>query len=495
MLHEIIDVFSGRTEINKKYILDKISKDKHHYNSTNSILHEDILNTFPKDLIINDDFIPIQLNKDVVTLLTYKKLNEKIITKIKKDYGLKVKEKFIPYTSYCERLQEFKESMDKTSPIEVSEELFRSIIESALSQKASDIHLEPDSSICTIRFRVNGVLSKFEHIPNKSYDEILSIVKIKSNMDISKKLIPQDGSMTYYFQGYRYNLRTSTLPNIYKENLVIRILNPKNNIDLYSLGFSENLNELRKVSYKSKGIFLVSGPTGSGKSTTLKAIINSMDKESKNIITIEDPVEYKLDGVTQVNLNEKVNLGFNTALKSIVRQDPDVIMIGEIRDEETAATALRAAITGHLVLSTVHTYDSTSVITRLLDMKIPSYILLDGLSMVLSQRLVRKLCPHCKEKYLLKKGECEELNLHDGDVLYREIGCEKCNNTGYVGRKIVYEILELTDLHKGYISNNKDLSGFREFCIKNGLVTLKEKCLKMLYEGSTTIEEVFKVIL
>lgn len=493
MLHEIFDVFSGRTEINKKYILTKLSKDKGNEDHSEEILDETVINIFPKNFIIKEEFIPIKLNNNVLTLLTYKKLDSNTIEKIKDDYGFTIKEKFISYTTYCEKIKTFKENLNNDP--KASEELFHYIIKKALSEKASDIHIEPCSDICNIRFRINGVLSLFQHISIKSYKEILSIVKIKSNMDISKKLIPQDGSMTYYFMGYKYNLRTSTLPSIYKENLVIRILNPKQDIDLYNLGFSENLDELKNIAYKNKGIFLVSGPTGSGKSTTLKAIINSIDKDSKNIITIEDPVEYKLQGVTQVNLNKKVNLGFNEALKSIVRQDPDVIMIGEIRDEETATTALRAAITGHLVLSTVHTYDSTSVVTRLLDMKIPPYILLDGLSMVLSQRLVRELCPHCKKKYSLKKGEYEELNLHEGDIIYKSVGCEKCNKTGYIGRKIVYEFLNLNQSHKRYISNNKDLSGFREFCIKNGLITLKNKCLKMLYDGTTTVEEVFKVIL
>jgi len=489
-----------KEECSKSNILKFIQKSNKDINDI--VLDLEFIKKFPLEFLVKNEFVPIKEINNKIYVQSYKKLTRDFKKVFKKKHNKKIIEKIITYSEYCEKITKIKEAIEieendytKDFKNKKGNEILKKIIEEGIENKVSDIHFEPKEKKCKIRFRINGILKEYANLSNKTYLELLSIVKIKSNMDISLKMIPQDGSIVYKFQDKIYNCRTSTIPSIYGEKLVIRILNPNENINLECLGFKDETYKLKKVIYKNKGIFLISGPTGSGKSTTLKGIINCMNKKERNIITIEDPVEYKLKDVTQVNLNRKAGLGFKEALRSTLRQDPDVIMIGEIRDEDTAKIALRSAITGHLVLSTVHTYDSTSVITRLLDMNIPSYILLDGLSTVVSQRLLRTICPHCKEEYTLSQDTYNELGVKKGAILYKAKGCKHCNYTGYIGRQVIYEILELKDKHKNYISRHKDLTGFRNFCIENGLITLDEKCLKMLKSGDTSLEEVYKAIL
>lgn len=454
-----------------------------------------ILSLFSIAYMCNEGFVAVNYDENYVYVLSYKKLREKTLNNIEKISKLKVHMTYILYSEFCYCIQKYNtEIMGKNQSHDLTRSIMRHIINSAIENKSSDVHFEGESSMCYVRFRMDGVLNCFFKFPLPVYDKILSIVKLESSMDISKKLVPQDGNMNFNFKNQVYNMRTSTLPSMYREKLVIRILNPEKQINLQDLGFKNHAEVLKNLAFKSNGIFLVSGPTSSGKSTTLKAIINLMNKKEKNIITIEDPIEYKISGITQVSLNEKANMGFKEALKSVLRQDPDVIMIGEIRDEETAKIALRAAITGHLVLSTIHTYDATSVITRLLDMNIEKYILLDALSYIVSQRLVRKICPHCREEYVNQYGDCYEF-VEEGTKLYRGKGCEKCNFTGYMGRSIIYEILIMDDKCKQYISENKDLSGFRKFCIDNGFITLQSMCKQYIKSGITSLEEVYKVVL
>lgn len=483
----------------RDYEENKILKEKNYEKYADvdiSFMSKVLISIFPIDYMVKEAVVPIKIDHDFIYIGTYRQLNDKTIKDIEKSTNLQVKQEYILYSQYCNYIRQYKINIcDKFKGSDINLVIINNLFSDAINYKSSDVHFETDDSICTIRFRVDGVIIKYNYLPLKVYDKILSILKLQSNMDISKKLIPQDGNMNLVCEKKTYNLRTSTIPSIYREKMVVRILNPKSDVNLYELGFDEEYKEFETLAYKSNGIFLVSGPTGSGKSTTLKAIINIMNKGEKNIITIEDPVEYKINGITQVSLNEKVDLGFKEALKSILRQDPDVIMIGEIRDEQTAQIALRAAITGHLVLSTIHTYDSTSVITRLLDMNITKYILLDGLSLVLSQRLVRRICPYCKRSYIVEEDTCVDLDINIGSTLYKGEGCSKCKFTGYLGRVIVYEMLHIKDIHRKYISENKDLTGFREFCIDNGLSTLKDKCIKYLKSGVTTLEEVYKVII
>lgn len=463
-------------------------------------LNVDFIREFKINDLIEDEILPIKKEKNKLYVATYKFIKSEISIKYKRLYNVKLIPFYVTLGVFKAKFKEVEEELKILEKKEVckfkeSNVLLEEILNRAIIKRASDIHLEPSKEFAKVRFRIDGVLLEDLKIGTNNYLELLSIIKVKSNMDISKKLIPQDGNMAYYFNGIQYKCRTSTIPSIYGEKLVLRLLNPKEEVKLEELGFYNNVEDLKQILNINNGIFLISGPTGSGKSTTLKALLNSMNKNEKNIITIEDPVEYELQNITQVALNPKAGLSFSTALKSMLRQDPDVIMVGEIRDEETAQIALRSAVTGHLVLSTVHTFDSTSVITRLLDMNIPPYIILDTVSIVLSQRLVRKICPLCKEEYILKDDSYAELGLKNGDSIFKGNGCSHCNNTGYKGRTVTYEILQLKEEHKNYISKNNDLSGFREFCIKNNLVTLKENAITLLKEGVTTVEEVYKVIL
>lgn len=460
----------------------------------------DFIREFKIEDLIDDQILPIKNEKNKLYVATYRIIKNETIQKYNELYNLKLIPFYISLSMFQIKFKSIQKKIDILEKKEVckfkeSNIFIEEILDRAIIKRASDVHFEPCKDFSKIRLRIDGVLVDDLNIGNKNYLEILSIIKVKSNMDISKKLIPQDGNMAYYFKGIQYKCRISTIPSIYGEKLVIRLLNPKEEIKLEDLGFNKSIGDLKKILKINNGIFLISGPTGSGKSTTLKALINSMNKNEKNIITIEDPIEYELKNVTQVSLNPKAGLNFSSALKNLLRQDPDVIMVGEIRDEETAQIALRAAVTGHLVLSTVHTFDSTSVITRLLDMGIPPYIILDTVSIVLSQRLVRKICPFCKEECILKDNLYSELGLEKGTKVFRGKGCSHCNNTGYKGRIVTYEVLKLEQNHKNYISRNTDLSGFRDFCIENNLTTLKENVITLLKEGVTTIEEAYKVIL
>ncbi|WP_251859472.1 GspE/PulE family protein [Clostridium sp. Marseille-Q2269] len=366
-----------------------------------------------------------------------------------------------------------------------------SIIEEAIWRKASDIHIEPFKDFALIRFRIDGILIEFKKISIKIYTSICTRIKIMSYMNIAEKNIPQDGKIQ---SNYRENndFRVSTLPTVHGEKLVIRILYKNEKIvDLNSLGFlKEDIKNIECMLKKPNGLILVTGPTGSGKSTTLYSMLQYVNNKEKNIITIEEPVEYTIDGINQVNVDYKRGLTFLKGLKSMLRQDPDIIMVGEIRDEETAKVAVRASITGHLVLSTLHTNGALESIVRLLDMKIQPYILSDALRGVISQRLVRKVCPFCKESYIASKEELNILDIKERLLLYRGKGCDKCNNTGYMGRSIVYEYINVNknkkNLIKNVLNNNNE-----KFILQN---SLKDNINKALKEGRTSLEEIQRII-
>ena len=351
------------------------------------------------------------------------------------------------------------------------------LITSAILKKASDIHIEPFKEEAVIRFRVDGILYEFSMIPMDIYYQILRRIKVLAFMDAAEKRIPQDGKLKYKFAKENYDLRVSTLPTVNGEKIAIRILYGKHNKNtLNSLGFDEEgIESIKRILNYSRGMVIVTGPTGSGKTTTLYAMLNELDKVHKNVITVEEPVEYSIDGISQVNVNNKVGLTFYTGLKSIIRQDPDVIMIGEIRDEETAETAVRAAITGHLVLSTLHTKDAPSSILRLIDMGVPKYLAADAVTAVIAQRLVRKLCPYCNSKSIKTEYKKE---------------CNRCNNTGFLGRTIVYELMEIDNKHKEIISKDFSVERLRNYSLEKGMKSLKNCGLKLVRKGITSLEEI-----
>ena len=366
-----------------------------------------------------------------------------------------------------------------------------SLLKQAVNAEASDIHLEPFQYFAILRMRVDGILNEINQIPSNVYKSLCTKIKIMANMDIGNKLIPQDGKITKNIDGTDYDFRVSSLPTTYGEKLVIRVLYKSERfINLDSLGFSyDKVLLLRNMLKLSHGMILVTGPTGSGKSTTLYALLNEINSKSKNIITIEDPIEYNMPRINQVNVNNKAGLTFSTGLRSILRQDPDVIMLGEIRDEETAQIAVRASITGHLVLSTLHTNDATTSISRLIDMGIPTYLVADSLVVVLAQRLVRKLCENCKVEYEVIDNKFQHLGVNSGEKIYKPLGCNKCNETGYKGRTVVYELLKLDSNHKSIISRSGVSKELWKYCMEKNSGSFMESCKTAVLNGVTSIEE------
>jgi type IV pilus assembly protein PilB len=367
------------------------------------------------------------------------------------------------------------------------------MFKNSVEMKASDIHIEPFENEIRIRYRIDGKLQTVNTIGIESLGPLVTRVKILAGLNIAEKRIPQDGRIMASVDGKDIDLRVSVLPVVNGEKIVIRILNTGGAIlSKDQLGMSEdNIKRLDRIIANPHGIILVTGPTGSGKSTSLYSILRELNSNSVNIITVEDPVEFTMNGVNQVSVNEKAGLTFASGLRSILRQDPDIIMIGEIRDEETAEIATRAAITGHLVLSTLHTNDAPSSIIRLVDMGIKPYLVSTSVMGVMAQRLVRKICTHCKTEYEASIYEKELLG-QDIDkllVLHKGKGCGYCNETGYSGRIGVYEIMEMTRQHREAINAGGNSDELRDICIANGMKTLESECKEFVLSGVTTIEE------
>lgn len=369
------------------------------------------------------------------------------------------------------------------------------IIEQGINYKASDIHIEPFEEAARVRYRLDGYLLDDFTLPKEIFSSICSRIKLQANMDIAEKRLPQDGKIAFKYEGEYKDLRVSTLPVLYGEKIVIRILYKSNKLlNLKSLGF-DNLDEelMNNLLKSTHGIILVTGPTGSGKTTTLYSMLNHVNKSHNNIVTIEDPVEMALKGINQVNVNNKAGLTFANGLKSLLRQDPDIVMVGEIRDEVTAEIAVRAAITGHLVISTLHTNDAASSVIRLKDMGIPTYLIADSLVAVIAQRLVREICSFCKEPYEPNIEERSNLNLEPNEVLYKGKGCVFCNYTGYKKRIIVYEIMKTSEELRELITRSKNVDDIRELIKNLGMRSISENCRDKAVKGLTTYEEYIKL--
>ncbi|NIA21108.1 MAG: type II/IV secretion system protein [Anaerolineaceae bacterium] len=371
------------------------------------------------------------------------------------------------------------------------------IISDAAKQGASDIHIEPSESSLRIRYRVDGALFEVMRPPLAMHAALISRIKIMANLDISERRLPQDGRIRARVQGGAVDLRVSTLPTTAGEKCVIRILD-KNSImvGLERLGFSpDNLSMFKKEITKPHGIILVTGPTGSGKTTTLYSALQEVQSDAMNISTVEDPVEYRLDFVNQIQVIERIGMTFAAALRSLLRQDPDVIMVGEIRDTETAKISVQAALTGHLVLSTLHTNDAPASITRLINIGIEPYLIAASLNAVLAQRLVRRICQHCQENYEPSPEVREFLDIQglSDTQLIRGSGCSKCRETGYSGRVALYEMLVMDDTIRDLVTSNPSVTELRRLLRERGMVTLREDGFEKLKAGLTTIDEVLSV--
>ena len=377
--------------------------------------------------------------------------------------------------------------------------MVNSMVEKAVRERASDIHIEAGADRVRVRFRVDGVLYTTSTYDRRMLSALIARIKIISGLDISEKRKPQDGRFTANVDRREYDIRVSVLPTVYGEKCVLRLAQKKAmQRDKRALGFTEEeLQKFDKILRKPNGIVLVTGPTGSGKSTTLYTALSELNSDEVNIVTVEDPVEANIDGVNQVQVNPKANMTFANALRSILRQDPDIIMIGEIRDSETAAIAVQASITGHLVVSTLHTNDTASSVTRLLDMGVESYLIADSTTGIIAQRLVRRLCKRCKRPHTLLAHELDYLDMTPAEAekatVYEPVGCQRCNGTGYYDRIGVYEIMEITPRLRTMIARRTPAGELREAAIEEGMETLGASVRRLVLEGTTSITEMQRI--
>lgn len=451
----------------------------------------------PLDIIAIDDIAIItnfQIEPAVAT-------PQDIAASIDKYYGnievLKVAERYTQERDNLLRTEQNQELLSDdvdNAPIVV---LVRSIIEQGIRQRASDIHIEPLQNELRVRYRIDGVLNRGRRYNSNLMQAIIARVKIIGGMDISEKRKPQDGRISMSVGRYEYDIRTSILPTIHGEKVVMRIAS-KNGLtkDKRELGMTdEDLVRFEKMISSPHGIILITGPTGSGKSTTLYAMLSSLNRDGVNIVTIEDPVETHIEGINQVQVNEKANLTFANALRSILRQDPDIIMIGEIRDEETAEIAVKASITGHLVVSTLHTNSAAGTVTRLIDMGVEPYLFSEAIAGIIAQRLVRKLCPDCKKS---KEADAsEKLMLHVSPEkplqIYEACGCVKCNDTGYIGRIGIYEILQTSPKIREAIRNKRPTDEIVRIAEAEGMKPLITRAIELVLIGVTSIDELIRI--
>ncbi|NLV72739.1 MAG: Flp pilus assembly complex ATPase component TadA [Actinobacteria bacterium] len=396
-------------------------------------------------------------------------------------------------------LRDIREQVDAAPVVK----LVNGIIARAVDESASDIHFEPQAKELLIRFRHDGVLHEIMTIPKRLQAGVLSRLKIMADLDIAERRIPQDGRIGLVVSGRPIDMRVASLPTVYGEKIVIRLLDRSNvMLRLEELGFSDvALNRYTRSFTKPYGAVLVTGPTGSGKSTTLYATLNILNTPEKNVITVEDPVEYRLVGINQVQINPKAGLTFASGLRSILRCDPDIIMIGEIRDRETAQIAVESALTGHLVLSTLHTNNAPGALSRLTEMGVEPFLTASAVDCVIAQRLVRKLCEYCKESYPTTREMLERLDFPERVVenwqdttLHRAVGCSRCNHTGYKGRLGIYEIMPVTEAIERLIVERKSADEIMRVAAAEGMISLRQDGLERVVQGLTSVEEISRVI-
>ena len=396
------------------------------------------------------------------------------------------------------KIDETADLLDEASDAPIIK-LVNLILSGAIKDRASDIHVEPYSANLKIRYRIDGILYDTLSLPRRIQSPLISRIKIMARLNIAEKRLPQDGRIEIKIADRLVDIRVSVIPTAFGERVVLRLLDKTANILMLSdLGMhDERIKLLNKLIKSPYGIILVTGPTGSGKTTTLYAALSTINRPEINIITIEDPIEYQMDGVGQIQVNPKIDLTFAAGLRSIVRQDPDVILIGEIRDRETAEIAIQSSLTGHLVFSTLHTNDAASAVTRLIDMGIEPFLVTSSIVAIIAQRLVRVLCPHCKEVYEPDEESLANLGLSrsvlKNNTFYRKKGCNLCMQTGFRGRSAIFEILTVDDEIKRLVLKTSDANQINELAIKRGMITLQQDGIDKVLAGITTIEEVLRV--
>jgi len=525
------EIFVETGAINKEelYNILQYVYESEYVDLSNYVIDPEVISLISEKAALRFKLIPISKNNDELTIAMANPLDVYAIdfirdhTKIKKIKTLLASEEDVisaitnyyemgEYDDIIEKLgkeviyKEGEEEEDSKKLEAISKEapiiqLVNMLIVQGVKDRASDIHIEPNKKGLLIRFRVDGMLDDIKTLPNTIKSAVISRIKILAKMDIAERRLPQDGRFQVKFGNREVDLRVSTIPTVLGEKVVLRLLDKsKGLIKLEQLGFiPEQLDNFKSIIAKSYGIILITGPTGSGKTTTLYAALNQVNSKDKNIITTEDPVEYKLDRINQIQIMPKINLTFANTLRSILRQDPDIIMVGEIRDAETAQIAVQAALTGHLVFSTLHTNDAASALTRLIDMDVETFLISSSVIAVIAQRLVRVICEKCKEEYIPEENILRGLNIkdklnNDGKIkLYRGKGCPFCKNTGYYGRTSIYELIVLNEEIRSLIISKASSNIIKDAAIKKGMKTLKDCGLEKAIQGITTIEEVIRV--
>jgi len=467
-----------------------------------------VVKTVPEKLARKYTLVPVALEGEELTIAMADPLNIFAIDDVKMTTGLKIQtaigrsDQIMDTINKVYSIQSVKKTLPQANDLDISEvdsspivQMVNEMIKEAVRKKASDIHIEPFEDFVRVRYRVDGVLREVARHNKANHPAIITRIKIMSTLDIAEKRIPQDGRIELNIEGADIDLRVSVLPTIYGEKIVMRLLNRSSFLlTKQQLGFNQhNLEMFENIVKSSNGIILVTGPTGSGKTTTLYAVLRELNTISKNIVTIEDPIEYRLSGINQVQVNNKAGMTFARGLRSILRQDPNIVMIGEIRDQETAEIAIRAAVTGHLVLSTIHTNDAPSTISRLLDMDIEPYLLASSLVGITAQRLVRRICPECKEEYFASVEEASLLNISVGTKLYRGKGCSSCSKSGYKGRAGIHEILPINSELRELIGQRASVSTIMEKGKELGMITLQENAKDLVLNGVSTVEEWLRV--
>jgi type IV pilus assembly protein PilB len=484
-------------------------------------IDKNLLNLFPQDFIVKNKIIPISMSDNAITVATYipyidenqikyitKKQNvviwyaapskiKSVIDSIIQSSGaidLNIEDVYIEVQQeYDINIEKLAEQSSESAIVKLAD----SILYRAVKDGASDIHIEPQEKEIILRFRIDGMLKKMDIYPTDIKDPLVSRFKILANLDISERRKPQDGIIKVRISNKKVQLRVSTLPTIFGEKLVMRVQFPDefSALKLETLGFEEDEVEKLKQTYtKPYGIILVVGPTGSGKTTTLYSILQDLNKEDVNIVTAEDPVEINIPGLNQVQIDEKVGRTFENVLRSFLRQDPDIMLVGEIRDAITAEIAIKSSLTGHLVLSTLHVNDAPSTVARLIDMGIEPFLISSSLLAVSAQRLVRKLCPHCKIPYEPTKEKREYYGITT-DIIYKanKQGCEHCNHLGYKGRTVIAELMFVDNEIREAINQRKTTEEIRELAVKKGMKTLFQSGIIKVNKGITSLEEVLRV--
>ena len=470
---------------------------------------EELLQKVPQQILKKERLIPLSEDENSVTVATDNPFNYEGLKKVEWFFSKPVRAVVVPFDEVNSFFSSSELSPEETGISEsygedlltVEEEapavqFINEVLTLAIRVRASDIHFEPFRDRMRVRLRVDGVLKTVRELPASKIPPVISRLKIMANLDIAEKRLPQDGRIMVRLGGKEIDIRVSTLPTYFGERVVLRLLS-KESI-LYStkeLGLlPDDYKTFSHLIKTPHGIILVTGPTGSGKTTTLYAALSEINREEINIITVEDPVEYQLEGISQVQVKPEIGLTFANALRSILRQDPDVIMVGEIRDRETAEIATQAALTGHLVFSTLHTNDAPSSVTRLVDMGIEPFLVASSVIGVVAQRLVRKVCSYCRQPYTPTPQELKDLGLTTfNGTFYRGKGCEHCMGTGYLGRTAIYEILVIDKEIKRLILEGKDSDEIKEFAVSKGMKTLRDDGAEKVKMGITTPEEVLRV--